>query len=36
VSARPGQTVIGDKNYFGRDLEKEIAGSDLVLLRPVR
>jgi Transposase DDE domain len=36
VSARPGQTVIGDKNYFGRDFEKEIAGSDLALLRPVR
>jgi hypothetical protein len=36
VSARPGQTVIGDKNYFGRDFEKVIAGSDLALLRPVR
>src|SRR5712671_2402802 len=36
VSARPGQTVIGDKNYFGRDFEKTIAGSDLMLLRPVR
>jgi hypothetical protein len=36
VSARPGQTVIGDKNYFGRDFEKTVAGSDLVLLRPVR
>ena len=28
VSARPGQTVIGDKNYFGRDFEKTVAGSD--------
>jgi hypothetical protein len=36
VSARPGQTVIGDKNYFGRDFEKQIADSDLALLRPVR
>jgi hypothetical protein len=36
MGARPGQTVIGDKNYFGRDFEKTIADSDLVLLRPVR
>jgi hypothetical protein len=36
VRARPGQTVIGDKNYFGRDFEKIIADSDLALLRPVR
>jgi hypothetical protein len=36
VNARPGQTLIGDKNYFGRDFEKAIADSDLALLRPVR
>jgi hypothetical protein len=36
VSRRPGQTVIGDKNYFGRDFEKAIADSNLTLLRPVR
>jgi hypothetical protein len=36
VSTRPGQTVIGDKNYFGRDFENAIADSDLALLRPVR
>jgi Transposase DDE domain len=36
VQARPGQTVIGDKNYFGRLFEQEIADSDLALLRPVR
>jgi hypothetical protein len=36
VSARPGQTLIGDKNYFGRDFEKAMTDSDLVLLRPVR
>ena len=36
VSARPGQTVIGDKNYFGRDIEQVVADSDMMLLRPVR
>ena len=36
VSERAGQTLIGDKNYYGRDFEKKVAGSDLVLLRPVR
>jgi len=36
VNGRPGQTLIGDRNYFGRDFEKAIADSDLALLRPVR
>jgi hypothetical protein len=36
VATRPGQTLIGDKNYFGRDFEQVIADSDLALLRPVR
>jgi hypothetical protein len=36
VGARPGQTLIGDKNYFGRLFEQAIADSDLALLRPVR
>ncbi|HET9079842.1 MAG TPA: hypothetical protein VFO01_04925 [Trebonia sp.] len=36
VAARPGQAVIGDKNYFGRDFEQAVAGSHLALLRPVR
>ena len=36
VNGRPGQTLIGDKNYFGRDFEQAIADSDLVLLRPAR
>jgi hypothetical protein len=36
VADRPGQTLIGDKNYFGRDFERQVAGSDLALLRPVR
>src|SRR5580704_11697708 len=36
VGEHPGQTLIGDKNYFGRDFEADLAGRDLVLLRPVR
>src|SRR5436309_960569 len=36
VSARPGQALTGDKNYFGRDFEQAVADSDLALLRPVR
>jgi hypothetical protein len=34
VNARPGQTLIGDKNYFGRGFEKAIAECNLALLRP--
>ena len=36
VNARPGQTVIGDKNYFGRAFEDELTERELTLLRPVR
>lgn len=36
VNARPGQTLIGDKNYFGRTFEDELTERELVLLRPVR
>ncbi len=36
VAARPGQVLIGDKNYYGRDFEKALAQARLVLLRPVR
>jgi hypothetical protein len=36
VAARPGQTVIGDKNYFGRDFEADLTEREMVLLRPVR
>ncbi|MGH7735203.1 MAG: IS982 family transposase, partial [Gemmatimonadales bacterium] len=36
VNARPGQTLIGDKNYFGRDFEADLTERDLVLLRPMR
>ncbi|MFB9531786.1 transposase [Nonomuraea roseola] len=33
---RPGQTLIGDKNYFGRDFEQRLAALDIRLLRPAR
>jgi hypothetical protein len=33
---RPGQTLIADKNYFGRDFEATLAQSGLHLLRPAR
>ena len=36
VDARPGQTLIADKNYFGRGFENELTERELVLLRPVR
>jgi hypothetical protein len=36
VNDHPGQTLIGDKNYFGRDFENDLTGRDLTLLRPVR
>ncbi len=36
VNARPGQTLIGDKNYFGRAFEEELTERELALLRPVR
>jgi hypothetical protein len=36
VNAHPGQTLIGDKNYFGRVFEADLAERELVLLRPVR
>jgi len=36
VSEHPGQTVIGDKNYFGRDFENQLTERELVLLRPAR
>ena len=31
-----GQTLIGDKNYFGRHFETDLTERELVLLRPVR
>ncbi len=33
---RPGQTLIADKNYFGRDFEATLATTGLHLLRPAR
>ncbi|GGJ27584.1 hypothetical protein GCM10010121_043560 [Streptomyces brasiliensis] len=36
VAARPGQTLIGDKNYFGRDCGQELARQGIQLLRPTR
>lgn len=36
VSSRPGQTLIGDKNYFGRDFEAQLADMHTELLRPTR
>jgi hypothetical protein len=36
LAARPGQTLIGDKNYHGRDFEAAIAEAGITLLRPAR
>ncbi|MER6377626.1 IS982 family transposase [Streptomyces mirabilis] len=36
VATRPGQTLIGDKNYFGRNFEHQLAGHGIRLLRPIR
>ena len=36
VTTRPGQTLIGDKNYYGRDFETALADTGIKLLRPAR
>jgi hypothetical protein len=36
LPALPGQLIIGDKNYYGRDFEAVLAAGGLVLLRPAR
>lgn len=36
VTARPGQTLIGDKNYFGAAFERRLAQLHVRLLRPAR
>jgi hypothetical protein len=36
LTGRPGQTVIGDKGYYGRDFEAALAAAGLTLLRPAR
>ncbi len=36
VATRPGQTLIADKHYYGREFERILAGLGLRLLRPAR
>jgi len=36
MAGRDRQTLIGDKNYFGRDFEQSLAGKSVNLLRPAR
>jgi hypothetical protein len=36
ITARPGQTLIGDKNYFGASFKAAIADAGITLLRPAR
>ena len=36
VADRRGQTLIGDKNYFGHEFEQQLAELDIRLLRPAR
>jgi hypothetical protein len=36
AATRPGQVIIGDKNYYGRDFEAALAAAGLTLLRPAR
>jgi Transposase DDE domain len=36
AASRPGQTLIGDKNYYGAAFEATMAGAGIRLLRPAR
>ena len=36
TDGRAGQTIIGDRNYFGRDFETTLTTAGLRLLRPAR
>ena len=36
VHRRPGQTLIGDKNYYGKVFERDLAEAGIELLRPAR
>ena len=36
LSSRPGQTLIGGKNYFGREFEAQLADMHIELLRTAR
>jgi hypothetical protein len=35
-ATHPRQTIIGDKNYFGREFEYDLTDRELLLLRPAR
>jgi hypothetical protein len=36
VTSRPGQILIGDKNYYGRAFQAALAAAGIRLLRPAR
>jgi hypothetical protein len=36
ASGRPGQVLIGDKHYYGRDFQAHLAAAGIRLLRPAR
>lgn len=36
LHARPGQTLLADKNYYGREFEQQLADEGVRLLRPAR
>ncbi|UGQ09129.1 IS982 family transposase [Yinghuangia sp. ASG 101] len=36
MAAHPGQTIIGDRHYYGREFERDLTERHLVLLRPAR
>jgi hypothetical protein len=36
AASRPGQILIGDKNYYGKDFETALAAAGITLLRPAR
>jgi hypothetical protein len=36
LAGRPGQALIADKNYYGRDFEGELGGAGITLIRPAR
>ncbi|MFF5011541.1 IS982 family transposase [Streptomyces phaeochromogenes] len=36
TASHPWQTIIGDRNYYGREFEQDLTERELVLLRPAR
>jgi hypothetical protein len=36
MAGYPGQTMIGDRNYYGREFEQAVTERNLKLLRPAR